>query len=59
MKHLEKFFEYIRESREVSNDDLEDILVPFTDMGIKFELSNEKTSTKARFSCKKYRRVDI
>ena len=28
MKHLEKFFEYIRESREVSNDDLEDILVP-------------------------------
>ena len=59
MKHLEKFFEYIRESREVSNDDLEDILVPFTDMGIKFELSNEKTATKGRFAGKKFRSVDF
>lgn len=59
MKHLEKFIEYIRESREVSNDELEDILVPFTDMGIEFELSNEKTATKGRFAGKKFRSVDF
>jgi len=59
MKHLEKFFEYIRESREISNDDLEDILVSFTDMGIEFEISDEKTATKGIFSGKKFRSVDF
>jgi hypothetical protein len=59
MKHLEKFFEYIRESREVSNDDLEDILIPFTDLGIKYDISEEETLTKGKFIGKKYKSVSF
>ncbi len=58
MKHLEKFIEYIKESKgNVSNEELEYILVHFTDMGIKYELSDEKTATKGTFAGKKFRSV--
>ena len=54
MRHLEKFVTYLNESNEditdLSKEDLDDLLLPITDLGIEYSFSEPRTITEGEFS---------
>lgn len=54
MKYLEKFVNYLNESSEditdLSKEELNDLLIPMTDMGIQYSFSEPITITSGEFS---------
>ena len=54
MRHLEKFVTYLNESSEditdLSKEDLDDLLLPITDLGIEYSFSEPRTITEGEFS---------
>ena len=61
MRHLEKFVTYLNESNEditdLSKEDLDDLLLPITDLGIEYSFSEPRTITEGEFSG--YKSIDI
>lgn len=52
MKHLTQFFDYIKESTESGNfdaDTLNDLLVPISDLGVEYSISDKSTVTEGEF----------
>lgn len=54
MRYLEKFVTYLNESSEditdLSKEDLDDLLLPITDLGIEYSFSEPRTITEGEFS---------
>ena len=54
MRYLEKFVTYLNESSEditdLSKEDLDDLLLPITDLGIEYSLTEPRTITEGEFS---------
>ena len=54
MRHLEKFVTYLNESSEditdLSKEDLDELLLPITDLGIEYSFSEPRTITEGEFS---------
>ena len=54
MRYLEKFVTYLNESNEditdLSKEDLDDLLLPITDLGIEYSFSEPRTITEGEFS---------
>ena len=54
MRYLEKFVNYLNESNEditdLSKEDLDDLLLPITDLGIEYSFSEPRTITEGEFS---------
>ena len=54
MKHLENFYKYITESDSYSKEELDDLLVPIRDLGVKCEIGDKTTITEGKFSGSEY-----
>ena len=54
MRYLEKFVTYLNESNEditdLSKEDLDELLLPITDLGIEYSFSEPRTITEGEFS---------
>ena len=54
MKYLEKFANYLNESNEditdLSKEELDDLLIPMTDMGIEYSFTEPRTITEGEYS---------
>lgn len=54
MKYLEKFVNYLNESNEditdLSKEELDDLLIPMTDMGIEYSFTEPRTITEGEYS---------
>ena len=54
MRYLEKFVTYLNESSEditdLSKEDLDELLIPITDLGIEYSFSEPRTITEGEFS---------
>ena len=54
MRYLEKFVTYLNESNEditdLSKEDLDDLLLPISDLGIEYSFSEPRTITEGEFS---------
>jgi len=61
MKYLDKFFNYIKESHndDLSNDDLSDMLLPLTDLGFTYTISEPMSITEGKFEGRTSRRVTL
>ena len=59
MKYLDKFLNYIKESHidDLSNDDLSDMLLPLTDLGFTYTISEPMSITEGKFEGRTSRRV--
>lgn len=59
MKYLDKFFNYIKESHidDLSDDDLSDMLLPLTDLGFNYHISDPVTITEGKFEGRTSRRI--
>ena len=54
MKHLEKFYNYITESDSYSKEELDELLVPIVDLGVKCDIGETTTITEGKFSGSEY-----
>ena len=59
MKYLDKFFNYIKESHsdDLSDDDLSDMLLPLTDLGFTYTISEPISITEGKFEGRTSRRI--
>jgi len=52
MKHLTQFFDYIKESTESGKfnvDDINELLIPMSDLGVKYHISSKRVITEGEF----------
>ena len=60
MKHITKFVEYLIESNEVSDDDINDFLYPIReDLGIECEVNEPVTITEGKYAGREYRKIEF
>jgi len=58
MKHITKFIEYLIESNEISDDDINDFLYPIReDLGIGCEVNDPVTITEGKYAGREYRKI--
>ena len=59
MKHLSKFVKFLNESEEWNNEDLEDFLIAFKDMGLQVRVNDKKTILSGQYEGREMTSIKI
>lgn len=59
MKHLSRFVKFLNESEEWNNEDLEDFLIAFKDMGLQVRVDDKKTILSGQYEGREMTSIKI